>query len=296
MRVNSRDLSFFLAAAQASSLGAAAKALNTVQSNVTGRIQRLEAKLGADLFRRHARGVELTEAGERLLPFAIEMARLLEDGRQAVASHGRPHGSLKVGAMETTAALRLGDVISRFTNDFPEVRLTLRTGSTATLIDLVLQNEIEAALVCGPIVHPELVASHALSERLVLLSGGPQGCRNSLESRDNLRIFVLSRGCSYRQHLEALLLRRGITAVDVSEYGTVDAVLGCVSAGMGITLLPEALVSLYAHRYRLHVDQLAEHEALVDTVLVRRRRTPVSNGMQRFTNLLPSSGMRMTAE
>ena len=294
--MNSLDLSFFLAAAQASSLGAAAKALNTVQSNVTGRIRRLEADLGADLFRRHARGVVLTEAGERLLPFAIEMARLLDEGRQAVASHGRPHGPLKVGAMETTAALRLGDVISRFTSDFPEVRLTLRTGSTATLIDLVLRNEIEAALVCGPIVHPELIASHVFSEKLVLLSGGAHGGGESLGHGHSLRIFVLSRGCSYRQHLEALLLRRGITAVDVSEYGTVDAVLGCVSAGMGVTLLPEALVSLYAHRYRLRVDHLAEREALVDTVLVRRHRTAVSNGMQRFTALLPSPGLRVAAE
>ena len=238
----------------------------------------------------------LTDAGERLLPFAIEMARLLQEGRQAVVSHGRPHGPLKIGAMETTAALRLGDVISRFTSDCPDIRLTLRTGSTATLIDLVLHNEIEAALVCGPIVHPELIASHMFSETLVLLSGDAHVGWDSLERAHDLRIFVLSRGCSYRQHLEALLLRRGITAVDVSEYGTVDAVLGCVAAGMGVTLLPEALVSLYADRYRLRFDHLGEREALVDTVLVRRRRTPVSNGMQRFTDLLSSPNLRVAAE
>ncbi len=296
MAVNSLDLSFFLAVAQASSIGGGAGSLNTVQSNVTGRIRRLEDELGTALFRRHARGVELTAAGERLLPFAIEIARLLEDGRQAVASHGRPQGSLTVGAMETTAALRLGDVISQFSSSFPEVSLTLRTGSTAILLDLVLRGEIEAALVCGPIVHPDLAVRHVFSEELVLLSGHSHGGLEGLSNASHVRIFVLSRGCSYRQHLEALLLRRGIAAVDVAEYGTVDAILSCVAAGMGVTLLPEALVALYAHRYRLRADRLHQRETLVDTVLVRRCRAPVSNAMRSFTAFLPGVDVPLAAE
>ncbi len=294
--MNSLDLAFFLAAAQASSIGGAAKTLNTVQSNVTGRIRRLEDDLGAALFHRHARGVELTAAGERLLPFAIEIARLFEGGRQAVASHGRPQGELLIGAMETTAALRLGDVISGFSHAFPDVHLTLRTGSTAALLDMVLRAKIEAALVCGPIVHPDLAASHVFTEELVLLSGPSHSGLDGALHTGRTRIFVLSRGCSYRQHLEALLLRRGIAAVEVAEYGTVDAVLGCVAAGMGVTLLPAALVELYAHRYRLRSDRLTPREALVDTVLVRRRRTPVSSALRGFMGLLPEAGVSIAAE
>jgi DNA-binding transcriptional LysR family regulator len=294
--MNSLDLSFFLAAAQASSIGGAAKALNTVQSNVTGRIRRLEDDLGAVLFHRHARGVALTEAGERLLPFAIEMDRLLEEGRQAVVSHGRPQGALLVGAMETTTALRLGDVIAQFSSACPEVHLTLRTGTTAALLDLVLRGDIEAALVCGPVVHPDLAATHVFSEELVLLTGPSHGGLDSLSNTRRVRIFVLSQGFSYRQHLETLLLRRGIAAVEVAEYGTVDAILSCVAAGMGVTLLPEALVALYAHRYRLCADRLAPREALVDTVLVRRRRAPVSSAMRSFAALLPEVAVPVAAE
>jgi len=294
--MNSLDLSFFLATAQASSIGGAAKALNTVQSNVTGRIRRLEDDLGAMLFRRHARGVELTEAGERLLPFAIEIARLFEEARQAVVSHGQPQGALRVGAMETTAALRLGDVIAQFSSTCPDVHLTLRTGTTATLLDLVLRAEIEAALVCGPVIHPDLVATYVFAEELVLLSGLSHGGLESLPHTGRVRIFVLSQGCSYRQHLETLLLRRGIAAVEAAEYGTVDAILSCVAAGMGVTLLPEALVALYAHRYRLQADRLAPREALVDTVLVRRRRAPVSNAMRSFAAFLPKMDVPIAAE
>ena len=294
--MNSLDLAFFLAAAQASSIGGAAKTLNTVQSNVTGRIRRLENDLGTELFRRHARGVELTAAGERLLPFALEISRLFEDGRQAVTSHCGPRGPLLVGAMETTAALRLGDIILQFSKTYPDVDLTLRTGSTTTLIDLVLRAEIEAALVCGPIIHPDLIATHVFFEELVLLSGHSHGGLESLSHARSIRIFVLSQGCSYRRHLETLLLRRGVAAVQVAEYGTVDAILSCVAAGMGVTLLPEAMVALYAHRYSLRADHLPQRDGWVETVLVRRRRAPLSNAMRSFANLLPRAEMPVAAE
>ena len=71
-----RDLRIFEAVARLGGMGRAAAELNTVQSNVTSRIRRLESELKVALFRRHARGVEPTEAGRRLTPYAIEIARL----------------------------------------------------------------------------------------------------------------------------------------------------------------------------------------------------------------------------
>lgn len=65
---------------------------------------------------------------------------------------------------------------------------------------------------------------------------------------------------------------------------------------MGVTLLPDALVALYARCYHLQADRLGPREALVDTVLVRRRRAPVSGAMRSFAALLPNLDVPVAAE
>src|SRR3954449_3399708 len=135
--MDAADLKTFEAVARLGGMGRAAEALHTVQSNVTGRIRRLEKELGALLFYRHARGVEPTPAGRRLLPYAIQAARLLDDARRAALDDGTPQGPLVVGSLETTAALRLAPILTGFAAAYPAVDLTLRTGTTCELLDAV---------------------------------------------------------------------------------------------------------------------------------------------------------------
>src|SRR3954454_22362350 len=97
------DLRVFEAVARLGSMNRAAAELNTVQSNVTGRIRALEAELGVPLFHRHARGVSPTAAAQRLLPYAGRVRRLLADARAAVQDDGTPAGPIVVGSLETTA-------------------------------------------------------------------------------------------------------------------------------------------------------------------------------------------------
>ena len=83
------DLRIFETVARLGGMNRAAAELNMVQSNVTARIRLLEDRLGVPLFERHSRGVSLTGAGQRLLPFAVEAQRLLEDARRAVTDEFR---------------------------------------------------------------------------------------------------------------------------------------------------------------------------------------------------------------
>jgi DNA-binding transcriptional LysR family regulator len=156
--MNSADLMFFAAVAEAGSIGRAATALNTVQSNVTGRIRSLEQSLQTSLFYRGTKGVTLTHAGERLLPYAKQVARLLADARHAVLPGDVPGGSLRLGSMETTAALRLPKLLTAYAARYPDVDIELELGPTEALLAAVLDRRIEAALVAGPVAKSDLMA------------------------------------------------------------------------------------------------------------------------------------------
>jgi LysR family transcriptional regulator, cell division regulator len=87
--VDAGDLKLFAAVARTGAISKAANELNTVQSNVTARLKALEGSLGAVLFERSHRGVVLTAAGQRLLPYAERVGHLLEDARRAVKDDSR---------------------------------------------------------------------------------------------------------------------------------------------------------------------------------------------------------------
>src|SRR6516164_11658521 len=153
------DLKTFAAVARCGGVTRAAGELNTVQSNVTNRIRALEAEIGVSLFERHARGMTLTDAGRRLLPYAQRLSALSREALLAARDDGLPKGPLAIGSMETTAAVRLPPLLADFHRRFPAVRLSLRTAPTADLVAGVLDGSLDGAFVAGPIAHADLAAT-----------------------------------------------------------------------------------------------------------------------------------------
>src|ERR1700726_1910804 len=123
------DLTTFATVARTGGVTRAADELNTVQSNLTQRVKAIEAEIGTPLFERHSRGMTLTGAGRRLLPYAQRMAALLREAVLAARDDGEPKGPLAIGSMETTAAVRLPSLLAQFHRGFSAVRLTVRTGT-----------------------------------------------------------------------------------------------------------------------------------------------------------------------
>ena len=293
--MDAADLRVFQCVASCGSMNKAALELNTVQSNVTARIKALEDELGFELFERTNRGVTLTAAGGRLLPFASRAARVLDDARRAVADQGSPAGPLVIGSLETTAALRLSPVLTEFATTYPAVDFTLRTGTSRELIDQVLDHTLEGAYVCGPVNHPDLLVEPFVREELVLLTAPSVANFDTLAAMPELKIIVLRIGCSYRLHLEALLARRGIVGVRCLEFGTLEAIFSCVSAGLGVTLLPKALLgSVWDHR-RVGTHILPNAEKWVDTVFIRHREAYASSALRAFLDLAKPATARAAA-
>jgi DNA-binding transcriptional LysR family regulator len=276
------DLKVFEAVARLGSMSRAAVELNTVQSNVTSRIRSLEHELGAELFERHARGVTPTMAARRLLPYAERVRQVLRDARRAARDDGVPAGALVVGSLETTAAMRLAPVLASFAGSYPEVDLSLRTGTTCELVEDVLGHRVDGAFVCGPVHHADLLAETMFREELVALTAPNVTDLDAVIGQGGFRIVVLRAGCSYRLRLEALLAKRGSAGVRVLEFGTLEAILACVGAGIGMTLLPRAMVETARRAGQVGVHVLAPEEGLVDTVFVRRRDGYVSSALLAF--------------
>lgn len=280
--MDSADLRVFEAVARLAGMGRAATELNTVQSNVTARIRRLEAEVGGPLFLRHSRGVRLTDAGRRLLPYATRVGQLLADGLRAARDDGRPGGPLVVGSLETAAALRLSPFLADYAAAYPEVDLVLRTGTTEEMVAAVLAQAVEGAFVCGPVDRPELSGETVFYEELVLVTAPTMRRIEALPAGGPARIVVLRAGCSYRQRLEAILARRGIVGLRRLEFGTIEALLGCAAAGLGVTLLPRGIAEPARRDGRVKIHDLPPAEAHVETLFVRRRDSFVSSALDAF--------------
>jgi len=234
------------------------------------------------LFERHSRGVALTPAGQRLLPYARRVAWLLADAARAARDDGQPRGPLTIGSLETTAALRLSPLIARYATACPEVDLALRPGTTAELIDAVLERRLEGAFVCGPVAHQSLIEQVMFEEELAVLAAPGIASLEQATQGGIARIVVLRAGCSYRQRLEMLLARRGIAVPRLMEFGTLEAIFGCVSAGLGITLLPRGLVGPVWRDGRVSLHCLPPEEAMVTTVFIHRREAHLSSALRAF--------------
>jgi DNA-binding transcriptional LysR family regulator len=280
--MDAADLRIFESVARNGSMNRAALELHTVQSNVTARIRILENELGAALFHRHHRGVELTAAGRRLLPFSRQMARLLDDARTAVKDEGIASGPLVLGTLETTAALRMPNVLAQFTLGFPKVELVMRTGTTASLVDDVLQYRLDGAFVAGPITHEDLHTETIFNEEMALVTARLIRSVKDLAQMGVVKTIVFRQGCSYRARLESVLTRLGLQVSTPLEFGSLDAMLGCVAAGVGVTLLPKGVVMAASREGRVALHDLAPEDAFVDTVFVRRRDVYGSSAMNAF--------------
>jgi len=277
------DLVTFSAVARLGGITRAASELNTVQSNITQRVKALEAEIGTSLFERHSRGMTLTGAGRRLLPYAQRMAALSREAVLAARDDGEPRGPLAIGSLETTAAVRLPSLLAEFHRRHPAVQLSLRTATTADLVAAVLDGSLDGAFVAGPIEHADLSATTAFREELVLVTA--RHWKNLAELRAGTpasgpTALVFRSGCTYRQRLEQVLNEFGWPLAARFELGTLDGMIGCVAADMGVTLLPRAVVERRDLDESIRLHALKPSLSRVDTLFIQRRGAHQTSALQ----------------
>ena len=261
------DLLIFQTVLQEGGITAAARRLNRVQSNVTTRIRQLEDSLGVSLFERNGKRLQATPAAHVLQGYACRLLTLAQEAREAVASD-LPQGMLRLGAMENTAAVRLPPVLAEFHQRYPAVQLELRTGATAPLIADVLSGRLDCALVCGPVSDERLHSMPFCREILLLISAlGHQPLRDGRAHT----LLAFDSGCAYRQRLEQWLHYSGCAVDRIVELDSYHAMISCAASGMGLALVPQALLACTPAAGSVARHALPDHIAHADTVLIRRR-------------------------
>lgn len=277
-------LRIFKAVAEEGSVTRAAARLNRVQSNVSVRLAQLEQTLGVALFHRSGRRLLITEAGTRLLGYAGRLLQLADEAEAAVRGRHPPSGTLKIGAMETTAAARLPLFLAAFHRRHPEVDLVLDTGPSDYLVEEVLQHRLDIALVAAPVLRPELEQVRVFDEELVLLTDlghGPVATPHDVAKKS---LLVFRSGCSYRRRLEAWFSEAQVGVARIAEFGTFEAIIGCVAAGMGVALMPKEMLRQRALATSIQSHTLPGALAQVDTMLVWRRDVALHPARQEFAD------------
>lgn len=287
-----KSLRIFDAVCESGSFGAAAQQLHTVQSNVTAHIKKLEEEAGAQLLER-TNPVFPTPAGRMLRRYAQQMLALHEEALGQLQRRAPAAGVLRIGSMETTAALRLPTLLAQLRQQHPGIDMELTVQPTVHLLTELLGGSIDCAFVNGHSPQPELHTWKVFREELVLVSGQPLQCFPAPEVLCASVFLAFRQGCSYRQRIELLMASQGVPAVRIMELGMLDTILGCVAAGMGYALLPRSLVEVQQQRFAVHWMALPGPEgaalAWVDTCFVTRTGAGWSPALRAFAQLLQVS-------
>jgi DNA-binding transcriptional LysR family regulator len=264
------DLRIFRAVVEAGGITRAAKQLHRVQSNVTTRIRQLEEDLGLPLFIREGKRLHVAPAGQILLGYAIRLIDLAAEAREAVHLE-QPSGLLRLGAMESTASVRLPGPLSEYHRRCPQVVLELRTGNPRQLATAVLAGELDAALAAEPIADAPFEKLHVYEEELVIIAEA--GHRPIKSARDGKAgtVLVFEPGCPHRKRLEDWFASQGEMPDRMVEMSSYHAILGCAIAGMGISLLPKSVLAGFPARKRLSLHRLPKGQDRATTVLFWRK-------------------------
>jgi DNA-binding transcriptional LysR family regulator len=265
------DLKIFRAVVEEGGISRAAARLHRVQSNVTTRIKQLEANLGTELFIREGKRLHLSPAGRVLLDYAERLLALADEAVCAVQDDERPRGAFRLGAMESTAAVRLPAPLSEFYRRFPEVDLRLQTGNPTQLAAAILNDELDAAFVAEPVSEQHFEHFQAFEEELVLVSKRdhpPIRPGSALPPT----IIAFEHGCPHRKRIEAWYESCGELPRHTIELTSYHAMLGCVVVGMGVALLPKSVLGTFPERHRIREHTLPPGRDKATTLLIWRRR------------------------
>jgi DNA-binding transcriptional LysR family regulator len=237
----------FVEIARQGNMGRAAQALSISQPALSARLQALEEELGANLFRRTHAGMVLTNAGRAFLPHADRAIEAIRSGGSLVRQleHGVV-GELALAVAPAVSAYVLPEILVRFTERHPDVRLLVRTGHSEEIVDLVARGEVELGIVRQ--LRDARVRSRPLYEDELLLVARPDhpfaiAGTVDVSEISGAQLILFDRTSSYYDVTNTLFRIAGVVPRGVTEVDNIEAAKRMVERGLGVALLPGTAIA-----------------------------------------------------
>ena len=272
-----RQLNHLIAVAEHQSFSAAARALHTVQSNVSTHVAKLEKELGAALIDRHT--MEPTAEGRAVL----ERARRIRTELQAinddiVSMRHEVAGEVRIGCIGTTGRWMASPLLGRLAERHPSLLPVLVDATTTSLTPRVLDGDLDMAIVNTPVVEAGLESEPLFDEERIIVAPAdhPLADRGTINVADLAEhpVMLTPRGTTFRDAIDQELATVGVRLTAAAEVDGLRLLASLAYQGYAPALLPASAVSGYPDGdwSLVHVEGLARRSV----GLVRNRRTTPS--------------------
>ena len=287
--MDTRQLQAFCAVVEKKSFSQAAEQLGVTQPAVSLQIRALEQRLGQSLLDRSGRRVEPTEAGRRLYRSAQRMLALEEQLLDEVsADDGRLTGTLAIGASTGPGAHLVPLLLCEFHREHPDLHVALSIWDTQTVIDRVVDRQLELGVVGALRRHRSLEFEPLVRDEIVLAVPPDHGAAGGTISLDQLKaetVIVMQEGAGVRQVVEEELRRAGLRLRGVEpklELGLQESVKSAVAAGYGVAFISRTAIEGELAAGRLAAAQVEGVEPARQIYIVRARGRSATRAAEAF--------------
>ncbi|SDK17037.1 MULTISPECIES: hydrogen peroxide-inducible genes activator [Bradyrhizobium] len=287
-----KQLRYFEALARHGHFGRAADACAISQPALSMQIKELEGELGAALFERGARQVRLTGFGEA---FALRVRDILRsvDELQDLArvSQDGLVGRLRIGVIPTVAPYLLPAIIGNLTRTYAGLDLHVRETVTGTLIQELAEGRIDAAIVALPVSEPSFAEVALFAEDFVLVRPGedegkpvPNG-----ETLSKMRLLLLEEGHCFRDQALSFCNRHSALPRELLDGSSLSTLVQMVSAGIGVTLIPEMAVTVETRSASVSVARFENPKPSRTIGMIWRRTSPLASQLLQISEVVRRS-------
>jgi LysR family transcriptional regulator, low CO2-responsive transcriptional regulator len=286
MAITVTQLTAFLAVIRGGSVTAAADELVVTQPSVSSALAALRRELGWDLFERSGRGIRLTDAGVAFAPYAEDVIGLLEDGRRAAGeAAGVAARRLHIGAVTTAAESLVPPLMQAFSEQHPEIELTLAVGNRQDVLERVLGHAVDVAISGKPPADDRLFAEPLIDNEIACITApdDPATAKGPLEAITLAERSWLLReaGSGTRALNEQFLAERGLAPPTLT-LGSNGAIKQAARAGLGVSLLSRAAVEGELASGRLGEIRLKDGPPTRSWFVLRSAVGPVRSQVEEF--------------
>lgn len=242
-----RNLITFVRIAEVRNFSKTAEQLGYSQSAVTMQIKQLEAELQVQLFERIGKKAKLTQAGQRLLPYALDILSAAGKAESIAREPEQISGKLRIGTCESYVISVLPPVFMEMGERCPGVEISTHTAPVPDLIDMLRQNDIDILYFLDEKLYfPEWIKVMEQPENIYFVSSSSSPLARMkkipISRLVEEPLYLTEKGISYRYAMEQTLAAAGYELHPRLEVGNTDVITRFLLKNKGISFLPEYVV------------------------------------------------------